>query len=87
MLPFLLGDRLVGRVDLKADRAAGVLRVQGAYAEPGVDAGEVAGNLVEELRLMAGWLELDIVATTDRGDLAPALRAEGLASLEVEAAS
>ncbi|MET0326046.1 MAG: crosslink repair DNA glycosylase YcaQ family protein [Ilumatobacteraceae bacterium] len=86
VLPFLLGDRLVGRVDLKADRAAGVLRVQGSYAEPGVDVADVAGNLVEELRAMAAWLELDVVATTDRGDLAPALRAEGLPSLEVQAA-
>jgi len=86
VLPFLLGDRLVGRVDLKADRAAGVLRVQGSYTEPGVDVGEVAADLAEELRLMAAWLGLDVVATTDRGDLAPLLRGEGLASLEVEAA-
>jgi uncharacterized protein YcaQ len=86
VLPFLLGDRLVGRVDLKADRAAGVLRVQGSYTEPGVDGGEVAANLAEELRLMAAWLGLDVVAITDRGDLAPRLRGEGLASLEVEAA-
>ena len=59
VLPYLLGDRIVGRVDLKADRAAGVLRVQGAYVEPGVDAMEAAGPLVEELGLMAGWLDLD----------------------------
>ena len=56
VLPYLLGDRIVGRVDLKADRAAGVLRVQGAYVEPGVDAAAAAGPLAEELRLMAGWL-------------------------------
>ena len=46
----------------------------------------VAGNLAEELRSMAGWLELDVVAVTSRGDLAPALRREGLARLDVEAA-
>ncbi|MET0146336.1 MAG: crosslink repair DNA glycosylase YcaQ family protein [Ilumatobacteraceae bacterium] len=87
VLPFLLRDRLVGRVDLKADRAAGVLRVQGAYTEPdlaGLDETTVAGNLVEELRSMATWLELDVVAATSRGDLAPALHRAGLAALEVE---
>jgi uncharacterized protein YcaQ len=70
VLPFLLGDRLVGRVDLKADRQAGVLRVQSAHAEEGVDGALVATELAGELALMAGWLELDAVAVTDRGDLA-----------------
>jgi uncharacterized protein YcaQ len=75
VLPFLLGDGLVGRVDLKADRQAGVLRVQGAYAEPGVDAAEVGAELAAELRLMADWMELDDVAVAGRGDLAGDLAA------------
>src|SRR6185437_14918408 len=58
VLPFLLGDSLVGRVDLKADRKAGVLRVQSAWAEPGVDQPLVAGELAEQLAELAGWLEL-----------------------------
>jgi uncharacterized protein YcaQ len=73
VLPFLLGDRLVGRVDLKADRQNGALRVQAAYAEPGVDRGQVAVALAAELRLMADWMELDRVAVTGAGDLAPDL--------------
>jgi uncharacterized protein YcaQ len=75
VLPFLLGDRLVGRVDLKADRAASVLQVRGAYAEAPAAAPEVAEELAAELALMAGWLGLDAVAVAERGDLAPALRA------------
>ncbi|MCF6509152.1 winged helix-turn-helix domain-containing protein [Blastococcus sp. MG754426] len=73
VLPFLLGDRLVGRVDLKADRKAGVLRVQAAHAEDGVDRSAVAAELAAELRLMAGWMGLDHVAVGDRGDLWPEL--------------
>jgi uncharacterized protein len=73
VLPFLLGDRLVARVDLKADRQAGVLRVQAAHAEEGAEHHLVADALAEELRLMADWLELDDVAVTPRGDLAGAL--------------
>ncbi len=75
VLPFLLGDRLVARVDLKSDRQAGLLRVRGAYAEEDVDHRLVAGELAEELRLVAGWLGLQDVVVEDRGDLALPLRA------------
>ena len=81
VLPFLLGDRLVARVDLKADRKAGVLRVQAAYGEEGIERALVAAALGDELRLMADWLELDDVAVVDRGDLAADLRRASGASL------
>lgn len=74
VLPLLLGDRLVARVDLKADRNAGALLVQAAHAEPDAPA-ETAEALLTELRRMAGWLELDDVVIVGAGDLAPALRA------------
>ncbi len=69
VLPFLLGEDVVGRVDLKADRAGRVLRVEAAHAEPSAPAG-TAEELAAELRDLAGWLDLDDVAVAGRGDLA-----------------
>jgi uncharacterized protein len=80
VLPFLLDERLVGRVDLKADRRAGVLRAQASWSEPGAEGDTVGGReriadeLGAELGAMAAWLGLaGGVAVEPRGDLAPAL--------------
>jgi uncharacterized protein YcaQ len=72
VLPFLLADRIVARVDLKADRLQSVLRVQGAHAEPGVPK-SVAEPLAAELRLLASWLRLQRLEVRQAGDLATAL--------------
>lgn len=73
VLPFLLGDRLAARVDLKTDRAARRLRVLGAWIEGWAKPEEVAPALAAELRTMAGWLGMDGVAAGRRGNLAAEL--------------
>ena len=72
VLPFLQGETITARVDLKADRKAGKLLVLAAHAEPDADAGTAAA-LAEELALMASWLGLSGVDVRPSGDLAPDL--------------
>ena len=76
MLPFLLGDQLVARVDLKADRTAdggaGALLVQAVHGQPTMPP-DTVDELADELGVMAGWLGLSRVVATGRGDLGPAL--------------
>jgi uncharacterized protein len=71
--PFLLDDNFVARVDLKADRTRGVLRVNAAWIEYGYDPFDVANELASELKIMAEWLGLQAVQILPRGDLASAL--------------
>jgi uncharacterized protein YcaQ len=73
VLPFLMGDRIAARLDLKADRAERRLRVNAAHLEPGADREQTAAALAGELRLLADWLGLGDVEVEPRGDLAEAL--------------
>ena len=75
MLPFLLGDVLAARVDLKADRQAGVLRVQAAHLEPGAPPRDGAGPLPKRSRAMAGWLGLSETVIMGSRPFEDALRA------------
>ncbi len=70
VLPLLVGDRLVGRVDLKVDRANRTLLVPGAFAEDGSDSVFVARHMASEIRRMAEWLGLRTIAVGEKGNLA-----------------
>jgi uncharacterized protein YcaQ len=73
VLPFVLGERVVARVDLKADRQARILRVLAVHSEPDSNRGRTLEPLAAELRLMAHWLGLERIMVAPRGDLAPDL--------------
>ena len=74
MLPLLLNEEIVGRVDLKSDRDGSTLLVQSAWVEPEAPV-NTAEELAGELRLMSGWLGLDEVEVRPHGDLADDLKA------------
>ena len=74
VLPFLFGDRIVARVDLKADRDAKVLHILSTHGEPGIPAGTYISALADELRLMARWLALQHIEAHRVGDTAEVLR-------------
>jgi uncharacterized protein YcaQ len=74
VLPFLNGDQLVARVDLKADRKARRLRVLAAHAEAGIEPLRVREPLLQELARLASWLGLESIEVGDRGTLARDLR-------------
>jgi uncharacterized protein YcaQ len=76
VLPFLLDDRIVARVDLKADRTGKRLLVQSAHAEDGTDEAYVCSRLAQSLRDLAEWLGLESVKVARRGTFARRLHAE-----------
>ena len=74
VLPFLMGDRIVARLDLKANRQEGILEVFAAHGEPRIDRGKVCRALADELELMSGWLGLNAIRVHDGGDLCTDLK-------------
>lgn len=77
VLPFLLNDRIVARVDLKADRKESTLVVHGAFGEADIDIALVSSELKSELQLMAQWLGLERIQVTPHGDVATVLAKRG----------
>jgi len=75
VLPFLDGDALAARVDLKAARDESSLLVQAVHLEPGSDMKKTAASLAAELRDVASWLGLETIKVTRKGSLAKALSA------------
>jgi uncharacterized protein YcaQ len=75
VFPYLMGDRLVARVDLKTDRPGDQLLVLGAFCESRADAAAVADALATDLQHMARWLGVTRVSVGPRGDLAGRLAA------------
>ena len=73
VLPFLLGDQLVGRVDLKADRSSSKLFVQGSYVEKKVNSDRVAQQLSIELNRLRKFLGLNEIVVRRRGNLSTQL--------------
>jgi uncharacterized protein YcaQ len=87
VLPFLLGERLVARIDAKTERRHATLRVRSAHGEPGIRAEAVAGPLARELFSLATWLGLERIAVEEQGDLAAPLRdAVGASSVDAVSA-
>ena len=74
VLPFLMGDRLLARVDLKSDRKTSTLLVQAVFGEAGAEPKATAAALAEELRRIATWLGMDRIQVAAWGDLAVDVR-------------
>ena len=75
VLPLLLGERIVGRVDLKSDRQGALLQVKGGSVEAGVSIADVLEPLSRQLTELALWLGLERYAVASRrGELMRALR-------------
>ena len=74
VLPFLDGEVLAARVDLKASRADSTLLVQAVHLEPGSDEQRTATSLAAELRDVAIWLGLGRIKVMRKGALSTPLR-------------
>ncbi len=75
VFPLLIGEQLVGRFDLKADRATARLLVQASWVEAAADPVATADAAAVELARMASWLGLSEIVVMPRGDLSPTLAA------------